>query len=70
MECPFCAEAISDAALVCKHCSRDLKIPALLIEEHGELTAKLAELQQEVHDLRAELDRVRRPLRLWAGRSK
>jgi hypothetical protein len=70
MQCPFCAEEIRDDALVCKHCSHDLKIPAPLIEEHAELTAKLAELQQEVHDLRAELDRVRGPFRLWAGRSK
>lgn len=70
MECPFCAEAIKDEALVCKHCSRDLKVPASLVEENVELTAKLAELQQEVHDLRSELDRIRRPVRLWRGRAK
>lgn len=69
MECPFCAEAVSGDALVCKHCSHDLKVPAPLIEENEELTAKLAELQQEVDDLRAELDRVRRPLRLWRRRT-
>ncbi len=61
MECPFCAEEIKDEALVCKHCSHDLKIPAALVEENVELSAKLAELQQEVRDLRSELDRVRRP---------
>ena len=39
MECPFCAEEVKDEALVCKHCSRDLKIPKPLIEENQELIA-------------------------------
>ena len=70
MECPFCAEDVRDEALVCKHCSHDLKVPAALVEENQELTVKLAELQQEVHDLRSELDRIRHPLRLWRSRNK
>jgi hypothetical protein len=65
MECPFCAEEIKDHALVCKHCSRDLKIPKPLIEENQELIATVAELQLELNKLRAEVVRRRSPLGFW-----
>jgi hypothetical protein len=67
MECPFCAEEVKDEALVCKHCSRDLKIPKPLIEENQELIATIAELQLELNQVKAELARRRAPVPFWAS---
>lgn len=67
MECPFCAEEIKQDALVCKHCSRDLKIPLPLIQENEELATKLAEIHNELDRARGELRRREHPLAYWSG---
>jgi len=66
MECPFCAEEVKDEALVCKHCSRDLKIPKPLIEENRHLIATIGELRLELDRLKAEVTRRKSPAVFWA----
>ncbi len=66
MECPFCAEEVKDAALVCKHCSRDLKIPKPLIEENQHLIATIGELRLELDRLKAQVTQRKSPAKFWA----
>ena len=48
MRCPYCAEDVKDAALVCKHCHRDLQASKPLMEAHAALTREVAELRETV----------------------
>jgi hypothetical protein len=63
MQCPFCAEDFKDAALVCKHCGRDLRLVLPVIEENHKLIRQAGELQLQINRLRAAQERSVAPLR-------
>jgi len=60
MECPFCAETIREEALVCGHCSRDLRIVRPVVIEVQQMVTELDQLQ-------LELDRINTQLAFFAS---
>lgn len=69
MECPFCAETVKDEALVCRSCSRDLRLVRPLVLEIEELVAELDKMRRDLDHANAKLDRIRHPLRYFAVHS-
>ena len=65
MECPFCAETIKDEAVVCKHCSRDLRIVRPVILEIQEIVLELDALHRDLGQVKARLERIRSPVRFY-----
>ena len=55
MECPFCAETIKEEALVCRHCSRDLRIVRPVVIEVQQLVTQLDQLQLELDRINTQL---------------
>jgi hypothetical protein len=66
MDCPFCGEAVKDDALVCKTCSRDLRLVRPVMTEVRELVIRLEKLRRDLDRVNAALYRARAPLRYFA----
>jgi hypothetical protein len=62
MECPFCAETIKEEALVCRHCSRDLRIVRPVVIEVQQLVTELDKLQFELDRINTQLAFFDRPV--------
>jgi hypothetical protein len=62
MECPFCAETIKEEALVCGHCSRDLRIVRPVVIEVQQLVTELDQLQFELDRINTQLAFFSRPV--------
>jgi hypothetical protein len=63
MECPFCAESVKEEAIVCKHCSRDLRVVRPVMLEVHAIVSDLDRLQRELGSVKAKLARARFPIR-------
>src|SRR6202171_344657 len=63
MECPFCAETIKDEAVVCKHCSRDLRLVLPIITEIHQTVLELDRLQRQLDRVNTSLAMFDRPVR-------
>jgi hypothetical protein len=63
MECPFCAESLKEEAIVCKHCSRDLRVARPVMLEVHAIASELDRLQRELGNVKAKLARTRFPIR-------
>jgi hypothetical protein len=58
--CPFCTQENAPAALVCCTCSRDIAVPAQLIDERNDLFRKRDAAREELSRARRELEEFRR----------
>ncbi len=68
MQCPYCAEDISDAAIVCPYCRHDLAPSRHLIDENKVLHEEVEQLRAEIASMRAKNARAVADAQLAARR--
>lgn len=66
MKCPYCTSEISDAALVCPHCTRELYLLRPLLEKISALELQLKD-QPEIEALRARVHELENPAAVFSS---
>jgi hypothetical protein len=67
MECAFCAETIKYEALVCRHCSRDLRVVRPIVIDNQLLVTEIDRLQLDLDRVNARLALFDDPIRILLG---
>jgi len=58
--CPFCLQENASGALVCASCSRDIAVPASLVNERDDLVRKRDAVRDELSKAKRALEEFKR----------